>query len=115
MEVTIPMWQLLMLSATVLFSFFGFVFAVWKIVSKLSMALASSRADSARSTADTAHDKACAAECLAQDNERNLLRLRAELPLEYVRREDFIRNQTVIEAKLDALAEKFDKGGHRGS
>ena len=36
--------------------------------------------------------------------ERNHLELRAELPLHYVRREDYVRNQTVIEAKLDALA-----------
>lgn len=36
--------------------------------------------------------------------ERDLLKLRGDLPLEYVRREDFIRNQSVIEAKLDALA-----------
>lgn len=33
--------------------------------------------------------------------------LRAELPLVYVRREDYIRNQTVIETKLDAIAEKL--------
>jgi len=37
-----------------------------------------------------------------------LLRLRAELPLDYVRREDWIRNQTVIEAKLDGLATKLE-------
>ncbi len=31
--------------------------------------------------------------------------LRAELPKEYLRREDYIRGQTVIEAKLDFIAE----------
>lgn len=36
--------------------------------------------------------------------ERDFLKLRGDLPLEYVRREDFIRNQSVIEAKLDAVA-----------
>lgn len=36
--------------------------------------------------------------------ERDFLKFRGDLPLEYVRREDFIRNQSVIEAKLDALA-----------
>lgn len=36
--------------------------------------------------------------------ERDLMKMRGDLPLEYVRREDFIRNQSVIEAKLDALA-----------
>ena len=31
-----------------------------------------------------------------------------DLPLQYVRREDYIRNQTVIEAKLDAVASKLE-------
>lgn len=31
-----------------------------------------------------------------------------ELPREYVRREDYVRGQTVIEAKLDALAVKWE-------
>jgi len=40
--------------------------------------------------------------------ERELLQLKADLPLHYVRREDYVRNQTVIEAKLDALALRFE-------
>jgi hypothetical protein len=35
--------------------------------------------------------------------ERELLRLKAELPIEYVRREDWIRFSNTLEAKLDAL------------
>lgn len=45
--------------------------------------------------------------------ERDLMELRAELPLEYVRREDSIRQEVVINAKLDALAEKIDLYGRR--
>lgn len=40
--------------------------------------------------------------------ERDLLALRAELPLHYVRREDYVRGQTVLEAKIDALALKLE-------
>ncbi|SNT07392.1 hypothetical protein [Pseudomonas segetis] len=47
------------------------------------------------------------AESLAQ-LERNFMRFQAELPLEYVRREDWVRGQSVIEAKLDGLALKFE-------
>ncbi|SDH93493.1 hypothetical protein [Roseospirillum parvum] len=36
--------------------------------------------------------------------ERSLLEMKADMPLHYVRREDYVRNQTVIESKLDALA-----------
>ncbi|MDR0996764.1 MAG: hypothetical protein LBL69_03760 [Zoogloeaceae bacterium] len=35
--------------------------------------------------------------------ERELMTLKADLPLQYVRREDYVRGQSVIEAKLDAL------------
>ncbi|WP_312929116.1 hypothetical protein [Stutzerimonas nitrititolerans] len=47
------------------------------------------------------------ADALAQ-LERSFLRFQAELPLEYVRREDWVRGQSVIEAKLDGLALKFE-------
>lgn len=40
--------------------------------------------------------------------ERDLMTLRADLPLHYVRREDYVRGQTVIEAKLDALYNKLE-------
>jgi len=35
------------------------------------------------------------------------LRLKAELPVHYVRREDDVRNQTVLNSKLDALYMKI--------
>lgn len=47
--------------------------------------------------------------------ERDLLRMQAELPLHYVRREDYIRGQTVIEAKLDALYSKLETVQMRGA
>jgi len=43
-----------------------------------------------------------------QKREREILQLRCDLPLEYVRREDAIRQETVINAKLDTLAAKID-------
>lgn len=36
--------------------------------------------------------------------EREFLVFQRDLPMHYVRREDYIRNQTVVESKLDALA-----------
>ena len=43
-----------------------------------------------------------------QTLERDFLRFQAELPIHYVRREDYVRGQTVIEAKLDALDSKLE-------
>lgn len=40
--------------------------------------------------------------------EKDFLRMQAELPLHYVRREDYIRGQSVIEAKLDGLGTKVE-------
>jgi hypothetical protein len=42
-------------------------------------------------------------EARAVEVEKDILRLRAELPLEYVRREDWIRFSNTLEAKLDAM------------
>lgn len=40
--------------------------------------------------------------------EREFLRMQADMPLHYVRREDYIRGQSVIEAKLDGLGTKLE-------
>lgn len=40
--------------------------------------------------------------------ERDLNALKAELPISYVRKEDYIRGQTTIEAKLDAVYSRLD-------
>jgi hypothetical protein len=47
--------------------------------------------------------------------ERELMGLKAELPLSYVRREDYIRGQSVLEAKLDGLATKIENAQLRSS
>lgn len=47
------------------------------------------------------------AEAVAQ-LERSFLMFKAELPLAYLRREDWSRGQSVIEAKLDGLALRYE-------
>ena len=47
--------------------------------------------------------------------ERELLQMKAEMPLHYVRREDYIRGQSTIEAKLDALASKLESAQLRAA
>lgn len=43
-----------------------------------------------------------------QKVQRELLELKAELPRTFVFRDDYVRGQTVIEAKLDALATRIE-------
>ncbi len=40
--------------------------------------------------------------------ERELLGLKADLPINYVRRDDFVRVQSIIESKLDGLALRIE-------
>ncbi len=47
--------------------------------------------------------------------ERDFLRFQAELPLQYVRREDYVRGQAVVEAKLDAVYNKLEVIQIRGA
>jgi hypothetical protein len=46
--------------------------------------------------------------------ERDLTSLKTELPVNYVRRDDYIRNQTIIEAKLDGLAVRIENALLKG-
>ncbi|HAR97931.1 MAG TPA: hypothetical protein DCS11_03355 [Syntrophus sp. (in: bacteria)] len=43
-----------------------------------------------------------------QGLERQLLQLKADLPLNYVRKEDFIRHEVVINTKLDRLRDLIE-------
>ena len=45
---------------------------------------------------------------------RELSSIKADLPLQYVRREDYVRGQSVVEAKLDSLAAKLELLQQRG-
>ncbi|MFA5826158.1 MAG: hypothetical protein WC825_09325 [Gallionellaceae bacterium] len=40
--------------------------------------------------------------------ERDFAKFQIDMPLQYVRREDYIRGQTVIESKLDAVYSKLE-------
>ena len=46
--------------------------------------------------------------------ERELLKMQADMPLNYVRREDYLRGQSVMEAKLDAIAHSV-QAVHKGT
>lgn len=43
-----------------------------------------------------------------QSLERDFLTWKADLPIQYVRREDYVRGQVIIEAKLDTIYNKIE-------
>lgn len=126
MGVNFEMWQLVLL----LIAFFGCVAGFGKLLldqveKRLQERFAAQDATRAqgqemlRKTLDQHMDSERANTQAVQALERDFLKWQAEMPLHYVRREDYVRGQTVIEAKLDALYNKLEvvqlKGAAHGA
>lgn len=93
MTVHLEFWQLV----TLLIAFFGFVAGAGRLL----LTQIDRRLDQRFAVIEAA-----AADW--RQLEKDFLAWKAELPLQYVRREDYVRSQTVIEAKLDALAVRIE-------
>ena len=100
MELTLPLWQVIGVAMVLLSAFAGLV--------KLLLMQVERRIDQQLATIGT-ESKGW------RQVERDVMQLRAELPDRYVRREDYIRGQTVIEAKLDAINAKVEMVQLRGA
>ena len=99
MTVQIEFWQLL----GGLFSLFSVFFIFALAAAKLLLGQVSRQLDTRFAAIDSRFVALEATDTNLQTLEKDFLRWRADLPLEYVRREDYVRGQTVIEAKLDAI------------
>lgn len=93
MKVTFELWQLITLALTLIGGFGGLL--------KLLLMQFAGRMEERL--------EALAAESRGwRQVERELMQLRVELPERYVRREDYVRNQTIIEGKLDLINSKIE-------
>lgn len=92
-SIEMPVWQMISIALTVVGAFGGLV--------KLLLRQLERRLDQRFKVVDADSNR-------LREVELSLERLRGEMPLHYVLREDYVRNQTVIEAKLDALALKLE-------
>lgn len=115
MEVRIELWHLILL----LLAFFGAVWAFAQVFfnqveRRLDERFAGQEASRAEAATrwDAKFRELVEGQRTERDNwqrlERELMQMRAEMPVQYVRREDYVRNQSVIEAKLDALYAKIE-------
>lgn len=115
MAVQVEFWQLI----TLLISFLGFLFAAGKLLLSQIDRRLNERFETIEKAREegqatwrqtfTQHlDEERRETDLLRNIEREFLRFQAELPLQYVRREDYVRGQSVIEAKLDALYNKLE-------
>ena len=125
MNVQIEFWQLI----TLLLAFLGFLFAAGRLLLSQIDRRLNDRFEAIEKAREegqatwrqtfTQHLEEERRETdLMRSIEREFLRFQAELPLQYVRREDYVRGQSVIEAKLDALYNKLEvvqmKGANNG-
>jgi len=125
MTVQVEFWQLI----TLLISFLAFLFAAGKLLLSQIDRRLNERFETIEKAREegqatwrqtfTQHlDEERRETDLLRNIEREFLRFQAELPLQYVRREDYVRGQSVIEAKLDALYNKLEvvqmKGANNG-
>ena len=115
MNINIEFWQLIVFLTGLLGSFLGSSFALGKMLLSQSEKRLDERFE-AQKEGRIATQKHWDSqfEALKQFShsgneqwrqlERELMALKAALPIDYQRRDDAIRNQTVIEAKLDGFA-----------
>lgn len=115
MQVTLDLWHVISLAV----SFFGASAAAGKLLLSQTQRHLDTRFTAQETARAANHDQVSrrldSMEEAARSEmgnwqriERDLLKLQADMPLHYVRREDYIRGQSLIEAKLDALGNKLD-------
>lgn len=100
MTVQLEFWELVLL----LLSFFGCVAGFGKLLLGQVLSNLNRRFAEMAQRLEGIEDASEAELTQWRRVERELMELKADIPLNYVRREDYIRGQSVIEAKLDGLA-----------
>ena len=119
MSVTVEFWQLLTFLVMLLITFVTCIWALAKVLGTQQEKRLDERFEAmeARRKEGQGHwdvQFAAIESAMKADSahwlslERNLMALKAELPVSYVRREDYIRNQTIIEAKLDNVVVRIE-------
>lgn len=104
MAIQLEAYQWILLLITVISTVIGTVKILWgRIELNLNTNFKSFQSqleDVSKEAAKSQHD--------VRELERKFYQFQIDLPHSYVAREDYIRGQTVIEAKLDALASKLE-------
>lgn len=114
MTVQIDFWELLLALATLIGAFAGMIFSFARALGRQLEtrlderfeAQEEAREQGARTLRESIERYAgdvSTASSEIKALERDFLTWKADLPIQYVRREDYVRGQSVIEAKLDAL------------
>ena len=115
MQVTLDLWHVISLAV----SFFGASAAAGKLLLSQTQRHLDERFNSQESARAANHEQVSRRldnmEAAAREEsgnwariERDLLAMKADLPLHYVRREDYVQSTATIMAKLDAISLRFE-------
>lgn len=107
MTILLEPYQLFMIAVTLLAAFFG--------LGKLLARQVLDNIDTKLSSFKDIKVELKELSIIANNTERDLLRIKGDIAQQYVRRDDFVRLETTISAKLDSLAEKIDHLRERGN
>ena len=111
MTLQIELWQALTLALTIIGGF-----AALGKAAVAQITLSGDQRHAALVTQVSSIERAMREEAAQwQRLERELLSLKADLPLNYVRRDDFVRVQSIIESKLDGLALRIENANLKRS
>ena len=113
--IEVEFWALLTFLAGLLVVFLGAAWGVIRMTQTQASAATNQRMQGMETALGELKSSSQAEASQWQRVDKEILKLRAELPLHYVRREDYVRGQTVIESKLDALATKLENVQLRGT
>jgi hypothetical protein len=97
-------WQAVGLLATLAMAWSAFLVGIIKWLVTKSIGSMEDKISVAATGAKAAADDAKAAASALQQHRETCLQFRGTLPIDYFRREDMIRFETLTHAKLDALA-----------
>jgi hypothetical protein len=107
MTILLEPYQLFMIAATSLAAFFG----LGKLLARQVLDNIDTKLSSFKDIKAELKDLSI----IANNTERDLLRIKGDIAQQYVRRDDFVRLESTISAKLDSLAEKIDHLRERGN
>ena len=107
MTILLEPYQLFMIAATSLAAFFG----IGKMLAKQVFDNIENKLGAFKEI----KEELKSITTIANNTERDLLRIKGDIAQQYVRRDDFIRLEKSISDKLDSLAEKIDHLRERGN
>lgn len=94
-----------------LFLFLAGLIATWTLITfKVMQAMLAKTEKRLEEKITERSDIVATYQCRVDEVERRMLDLKADLPLNYVRREDFIRHEVIISSKLDRIYDRIEKG-----